>query len=73
MGSLAHTPQNVTLTFWMWKHGGKMINTVNLLLWQKNVNFEVNYVDEMEFPAVTLCNKNQFKWVEQNYFNEWTI
>jgi len=27
----------------------------------KNVNVEVTYTDELEFPAVTVCNENQFR------------
>ena len=29
--------------------------------YQKTVNVEVNYVDSMEFPAISICNENVFK------------
>ena len=32
-----------------------------LLSYPKNVNVEVTYTDELDFPAVTVCNENQFR------------
>jgi len=31
----------------------------------KNVNVEVTYTNELEFPAVTVCNENKFRWVKR--------
>lgn len=29
----------------------------------KTVNLDVTYTDSLDFPAVTICNTNQYKWV----------
>ncbi len=33
------------------------------LEFKKTVNVEINYVTNIEFPAVTICNENQFRSV----------
>ena len=33
------------------------------LLFKKNVNVVMNYVQDIEFPHVTFCNENQFRWI----------
>ena len=41
-----------------------MINRLEYYFsYQKTINVEVEYLDEIEFPAVTICNENQYKSV----------
>ncbi len=32
------------------------------LLFKKNVSVEENYVKTMDFPAITVCNQNPFRY-----------
>ena len=34
---------------------------IHLLSHPKNVNMEVTFTDELDFPAVTVCNENTFR------------
>ena len=45
--------------------GGFLANMINRLeyyfTYPKNVNVEVDYPASIEFPAVTICNENQYR------------
>ena len=37
-------------------------NIIRLRSHEKTVNVEVTYPDELDFPTVTICNQNQFRY-----------
>src|SRR6218665_256578 len=38
------------------------INMDNLFSYPTNVNVEVDYIDTVPFPAITICNQNLYRW-----------
>ena len=32
--------------------------------YRSNVNVEMIYADEVEFPSVTICNQNNYRWAK---------